>query len=56
MDEVVPLARPCQFKEYGRALEWGYPRGVGYRYLTLSQSYTLLRRGECRRQFEMYLV
>jgi hypothetical protein len=33
----------CPFKEYGRALEWGYPMGVGYRYLTLPQTFLLLR-------------
>ncbi|HUG92530.1 MAG TPA: hypothetical protein VML55_16950 [Planctomycetaceae bacterium] len=43
MDEVVAVPRPSQFKEYGRALEWGYPTGVGYRYLSLSQSYMLLK-------------
>jgi hypothetical protein len=31
------------FKQYGRALEWGYPMGVGYRYLTFSQCLLLLR-------------
>jgi hypothetical protein len=43
MDNVVELAAPVSFKEYGRALSWGYPMGVGYRYLSLSQSYLLLR-------------
>jgi len=41
MDNLVALPPNLAFKQYGRALEWGYPRGVGYRYLTLSQSYLL---------------
>ena len=43
MDNVMEVPSASAFKEYGRALEWGYPMGVGYRYLTLSQSYLLLR-------------
>jgi hypothetical protein len=43
MDEVVELAQPVAFKVYGRALEWGFPMGVGYRYLSLAQSVLLLR-------------
>jgi hypothetical protein len=43
MDNVTGLPGPVTFKEYGRALSWGYPMGVGYRYLSLSQSYLLLR-------------
>jgi hypothetical protein len=43
MERVVAVARPVQFKFYGRALEWGYPTGVGYRYLSLSQSVLLFR-------------
>jgi hypothetical protein len=43
MDEVAELPRPVAFKVYGRALEWGYPMGVGYRYLSLPQSVLLLR-------------
>lgn len=46
MDEVTAVSKPSQFKEYARALEWGYPTGVGYRYLTRSQSHLLLRRLE----------
>ena len=43
MDEVAAVPKPVAFKVYGRALEWGYPRGVGYRYLSLPQSVLLLR-------------
>jgi len=43
MDEVAELPQPVAFKVYGRALEWGYPMGVGYRYLTVPQSVLLLR-------------
>ncbi len=43
MDEVAALPRTYRFREYGRALEWGYPTGVGYRYLSLSQTWLLLR-------------
>jgi len=43
MDEVTELPEPVAFKVYGRALQWGYPMGVGYRYLSLSQSLLLLR-------------
>jgi hypothetical protein len=43
MDEVTSISHPPAFKAYGRALEWGYPMGVGYRYLSRSQSYLLLR-------------
>ena len=42
MDELVEVPVTCAFKEYGRALEWGYPMGVGYRYLSLSQTFLLL--------------
>ncbi len=42
MDELIESPIQSPFKEYGRALEWGYPMGVGYRYLTLSQSKLLL--------------
>jgi hypothetical protein len=35
MDEVAELAKPVTFKVHGRALEWGFPMGVGYRYLSL---------------------
>ncbi len=43
MDNLVEVPVELQFKSYGRALEWGYPMGVGYRYLTLSQCLLLLR-------------
>jgi hypothetical protein len=43
MDEVTELPQPLRFKDYGRALEWGYPNGVGYRYLSYSQAYLLFR-------------
>jgi hypothetical protein len=43
MDEVTELPAPVAFKVYGRALQWGYPIGVGYRYLSLAQSVLLLR-------------
>jgi hypothetical protein len=43
MDQVVAVPRPLPFKVYGQALEWGYPRGVGHRYLSLSQCALLLR-------------
>jgi hypothetical protein len=42
MSNVTELPARVMFKEYGRALGWGYPMGVGYRYLSLSQSYLLL--------------
>jgi hypothetical protein len=43
MDELTELAAPVAFKVYGKALQWGYPMGVGYRYLSLAQSVLLLR-------------
>jgi hypothetical protein len=43
MGNVVEVATPVPFREYGRALEWGYPMGVGYRYLSLPQSVLLMR-------------
>jgi hypothetical protein len=43
MDELEALPRPCPSREYMRALEWGFPNCVGYRYLSLAQSYLLLR-------------
>lgn len=46
MDNLTELPKPPPFKVYGRALEWGYPMGVGYRYLTLSQCVLLLRTAE----------
>jgi hypothetical protein len=38
MDEVTEVPEPVAFKVYGRALGWGYPMGVGYRYLSMPQS------------------
>jgi hypothetical protein len=43
MENVLPVPEPVPFKLYGRALEWGYPTGVGYRYMSFSQSLLLLR-------------
>jgi hypothetical protein len=43
MDQVAELREPVAFSVYGRALGWGYPMGVGYRYLSVSQSVLLLR-------------
>jgi hypothetical protein len=43
MDEVAEVSERVAFKVYGRALEWGYPMGVGYRYLSVPQSLLLLR-------------
>lgn len=43
MDDIGELPKPVAFKTYGRALEWGFPMGVGYRYLSLAQSLLLLR-------------
>lgn len=43
MDHVIALPKPVAFKVYGNALEWGYPMGVGYRYLGFAQSVLLLR-------------
>jgi hypothetical protein len=43
MEEVTEMPQPVEFKVYGRALGWGYPMGVGYRYLSLPQSVLLLR-------------
>jgi len=43
VDEVAALPAPVAFKVYGRALEWGYPMDVGYRYLSVPQSVLLLR-------------
>ena len=43
MDNLSSVSQACPFKTYGRGLQWGYPIGVGYRYLTLSQCVLLLR-------------
>lgn len=56
MDNLIELPKPLPFKTYGRALEWGYPMGVGYRYLTLSQSILLLRSAELSESmYNLYL-
>ena len=55
MDNLTEFGAALPFNVYGRGLEWGYPMGVGYRYLTLSQSLLLLRASaladEMRRPF-----
>ncbi len=57
MDNLTELSKPLPFKVYGRASEWGYPMGVGYRYLTLSQSILLLRAAELSSAMqELYLA
>jgi hypothetical protein len=43
MNNLVEVPAPLPFRDYGRALEWGYPMGVGYRYLSLSQCILLIR-------------
>jgi hypothetical protein len=43
MDKVEEVPKRMAFKAYGRALEWGYPSSVGYRYLSFSQTVLLLR-------------
>jgi hypothetical protein len=46
MENLVELSAPIPFRKYGRALEWGYPMGVGYRYLSFSQCVLMLRAAE----------
>ncbi len=59
IDNLIEVPGGPQFKDYGRALQWGYPMGVGYQYLTLSQSLLLLRTtdldSENARQYESSL-
>jgi hypothetical protein len=43
MDTLTPVPTDVPFKLYGRALEWGYPMGVGYRHLSVPQSLLLLK-------------
>jgi hypothetical protein len=43
MEDVAALPRPVPWGVYSKALEWGYPKSVGYRYLSLAQSALLLR-------------
>jgi hypothetical protein len=52
MENLYPVSRSCPFKTYGRALEWGYPIGVGYRYLSLSQCVLLLRHAQVPSELE----
>jgi hypothetical protein len=47
MDEVTEVPKPVMFKVYGDALEWGFQKGVGYRYLSLPQSVLLMRAAVC---------
>jgi len=42
IDNVVPIQNLPQYKEYGRALEWGYPTSVGWRSLDLFQAHYLM--------------
>jgi hypothetical protein len=44
--DLVPSKRPVPFRVYGRALEWGYPTGVGYRYVSFAESMLLLKAAE----------
>jgi hypothetical protein len=43
LEDVEAVTEPVPFRTYGRALEWAYPTGVGYRYLSLSQCLLLKR-------------
>jgi hypothetical protein len=43
LDNFTELPEPPQFKEYGRALEWGYPTGVGWRSLDLFETHYLMQ-------------
>jgi hypothetical protein len=43
MDNLFSVSQACPFRTYGQGLQWGYPIGVGYRYLTFSQCVLLLR-------------
>lgn len=45
LDNFIPLPQAPQYKEYGRALEWGYPQGVGWRPLDLFQTHYLMNLG-----------
>lgn len=42
IDNVLTLPFCPQFKDYGKALEWGYPTGVGWRPLDLFQTHYLM--------------
>jgi len=41
--DLLSSPHPAPFKVYGRALEWGYPNGVGYRYLAFAEAMLLLK-------------
>lgn len=56
LENVLFVEEACQFKTYGRALEWGFPIGVGYRYLSLSQCLLLSRCASIPEKYnEVYL-
>jgi hypothetical protein len=56
MDEVAELPEPVAFKVYSRALGWGFPMGVGDRYLSVPQCVLLLRMaGMAARGSDTYL-
>ena len=42
LDNFVELQSPPQFKDYGKALKWGYPTSVGCRPLDLFQTHYLM--------------
>lgn len=42
IDNLSPIPSLPQYKEYGRALEWGYPTSVGWRNLDLFQTHYLM--------------
>ena len=42
LDNFVELPSLPQFKDYGKALEWGYPTSVGWRPLDLFQTHYLM--------------
>ena len=42
IDTLSAVPAASQYKEYGRALEWGWPAGVGWRPLDLFQSHYLM--------------
>jgi hypothetical protein len=45
LDNFISLPHTPQYKEYGRALEWGYPQGVGWRPLDLFQTHYMMNLG-----------
>jgi len=56
MDHVLAVDVPVQFRDYGRALEWGYPRGVGYRYLSAWQCLLLTRQLQLNEDQERFYL